>query len=340
MPVSSSRDKPATIYEIAKKAGVSSSTVARVLRGDVKEAWPSTARRAERIRRLADQLGYKANWRAKAFSEKRTWTVALFYTKTLKILDSIHAEIVEGLNDTLQLGGYSLMLMPVESENFQRTVQGSRLDGYATMAETLPAQVTKLLRASDLPEVSLNNNPGTAASGVIVDDFGGGFHAAQHLLELGHRKIGFYLNASAREHYSIDERLRGITACMLKHGLPRGPEVFHVDYDEIKTVLADASRRPTGLICYSHLEARPILSFMYQLGLRVPDTLSVVGFNDDRGSVTSPPLTTVSYNGHRMGKLAAQLLLRRIDEDHSDRPCCVTIKHHLTVRGSTAAIHS
>ncbi|MEM7625146.1 MAG: LacI family DNA-binding transcriptional regulator [Planctomycetota bacterium] len=340
MPASSSPDKPATIYEIAKQAGVSSSTVARVLRGDVKETWPSTARRAARIRRLAEELGYRANWRAKAFSEKRTWTVALFYTNTLKILDGIHAEIVEGLNDMLQSRGYSLMLMPVESENFERTVQGSRLDGYATMAETLPAAASKLLRASGLPEVALNNAPNDGASGVVVDDFRGGYSAARHMLELGHRKVGFYLDSEARAHYSIDERLKGIKSCMREFGLDGGPEVFHVDHNEIKAVLADPARRPTAMICYSHLEAKPILSFMYQLGLRVPDTLSVIGFNDDQSDVTSPPLTTVSYNGHRMGKVAAQLLLRLIDRDQSADPHSVTLKHHLTVRGSTASIKS
>ena len=336
MSTASPSDKPVTIYEVAKKAGVSSSTVARVLRGDVKEAWPSTARRAERIRRLADELGYKANWRARAFSEKRTWTIALFYVQSVQVFDGIHAEIVEGLNDTLQSKGYSLMLMPVESNNFERTVQGSRLDGYATMAETVPPKVAELLQASGLPEVVINHSAKGGSPSVMVDDYDGGYMAAQHMLELGHRRIGFYLDDQARTHYSIDERLRGVADCMREYGLDGGPEVFHVDQPTIQGVLADPQRRPTALICYSHREAKPILSFMYQMKLRVPDMLSVIGFNDDQSGVTSPPLTTVSYNGHRMGKVAAQLLLRLIDKDQSSGARSLTLKHHLTRRLSTA----
>lgn len=335
MPAST---KATTIYEIAKHAGVSSSTVARVLRGDVKEAWPSTARRAARIRKLADEMGYRTNWRARAFSEQRTWTVALFYPESHRVTDGIHGDIVEGLNSTLQSKGYSLMLMPVENEHFESTVKGSRLDGYATLGQGFTGSTRELLDGSGLPEVILNSEHAPDLASVVVDEFGGGYAAAKHLLELGHREIGFYLNAEADWHYSIDGRRNGVDAAMREFGLDHGPDFYRVDHHGIEAVLRDPEKRPTAMICYSHFEANPVLSVMYQLNLRIPDAMSVVGFNDVRGEATSPPLTTVSYDGHRMGKLAAQLLLRRIGGDVRQDSRCLTIKHHLTVRSSTAPV--
>ncbi|MEM7577670.1 MAG: LacI family DNA-binding transcriptional regulator [Planctomycetota bacterium] len=325
-----------TIYEIAQKAGVSSSTVARVLRGETKETWKSTARRADRIRKLAKDMGYRTNWRARSFSEKRTWTIGLLHTESIRILHGVHTEFVNGFNDTLSNRGYHLVLLKVESDQFDDMVLGSRLDGCA-MFEFLPEKARAVLRESQLPAVLLNSDADPTLERIIVDDVGGGYQAARHLIELGHRRLGYYVNEDAQAHYSIADRQRGIDQALSEAGLPKLAS-HHVSHEAMVERLADPHERPTGLICYSHHEAFPMLSALQTLNLRVPKQVSVVGFNDvypcDK---LSPALTTIAVNARRLGKVGAQLLLRRIQHPQATAlPAhAYTLKHHLTIRDST-----
>lgn len=325
-----------TIYEIAQKAGVSSSTVARVLRGDSKETWKSTARRAERIRQLAKDMGYRANWRARAFSEKRTWTIGLLNTEEKRFFEGVHTEFVNGFNETLSNRGFHLLLLKVESKQFDDVILGSRIDGCA-MFEFLPEHARGVLAQSQLPAVLLNCDDDPTLERIIVDDVDGGYQAAKHLIELGHRQLDFYVNVDAQAHDSISDRQRGIDAALREARLPKLRR-HHVSHEEIVARLEDPTQRPTALICYSHHEAIPVLSALQTLKVSVPDEMSVVGFNDvypcDK---LSPPLTTISYDAFRLGKVGAQLLLRQIQApDSITQPAnAYTLKHHLTLRAST-----
>ncbi len=337
MPPIDTRPKP-TIYEIAERAGVSSSTVARVLRGDVKETWKSTARRAEQIRRIAEEMGYRPNWRARALSTQRSWTMGLLYTRRIEIFDGVHGQIVTGFNDQLRGEGYQLLLLPVESKQFEDVVLGSRLDGCAMLARHLPEKPADFLRRSGMPSVLLNGRSKLLEHRVEVDDYEGGFAAAQHLLELGHRRINLFVNESAEVHYSIDDRRRGVDAALRQAGIPADDFYHRVPLEEMARRLVDPTRRPTGLICYSHAEAVPILSALYEHQVRVPDAISVVAFNDVYpAAVSAPPLTTVSFDPEQLGRTGAKMLLRRFegDEISQGESTVYTLKHRLTVRAST-----
>ncbi len=326
-----------TIYEIAQQAGVSSSTVARVLRGDVKETWKSTALRADHIRQLAKDMGYRTNWRARAFSERRTWTVGLITTQRISVFDGVHAEFLAGFNDTLGEGGYHLMLLKVESDMFEEVMLGSRLDGFA-MLEFMPEKTRSILRQSALPSVLLNSDADPTLERIVVDEFGGGYQAAQHLLELGHRDIGFYVNVDAWSHYSIDERRRGIDTALQEAGVPRA-RFLRLTHEDMVAQLVDPTARPSALICYSHAEAIPVMSDLHARGIVIPTQLSMISFNDVYPSADlCPPLTTVAYDAQRLGKLGAQLLLRRINQAQGEvrPPRTHTLKNRLTVRASTA----
>lgn len=333
--------KPATIYEIAQRAGVSSSTVARVLRGDVKETWKSTAQRADRIRKLAEEMGYRTNWRARAFSERKSWTMGLLYTRAIKIFDGVHAQIATGFNDQLRADGYHLLLLPVESRQFEEVVLGSRLDGCAMLMKRLPDDAADMLKQSGMPTVMLNSQDDHTDHRIEVDDFEGGFLAAEHLLELGHRRIELYVNESADPHYSIDLRRQGVNAALRKAGLATDDAFWQVSHNAMVQRVLDVKTRPTGLICYSHAEAIPMLSAMYEHQLRIPDAMSVLAFNDVYpAAVSSPPLTTLAYDPVRLGQLGAQMLLRQIekgDTQDTDAPVS-TLSHHLTVRASTGPV--
>src|SRR3954447_995504 len=142
---------PVTIYQIAEVAGVSSSTVARILRGDVKESHRRSAETAKRIRRLATEMGYRPNLRARAFSRGRTHGVGLLYTDDAWIFEGMNTEVVNSLVRSLQRAGYHLVFAPIdESRAWEEIVLGGQIDG-GVVFQRLPEEVLEAVRDGHLP---------------------------------------------------------------------------------------------------------------------------------------------------------------------------------------------
>ncbi len=328
-----------TIYEIARRAGVSSSTVARVLKGTNKENWASSARRAARIRRIAKELGYRPNWRARAFSEKRTRSIGMLqlYRGHYNIFDGVNSGILDSFTQTLQQEGYHLVIVRIDDGGqWEPMVIDQRLDGCA-MLQCMPAEVQQVLRSSRLPNVLINDPGDAAGPQVLADDFGGAVLATEHLLELGHRRIAMYVHDEADPHYSIGERRRGFEHAMDDAGLKGSALYWHDDHEAVlRRVTRSVRHRPTAVICYSHREAIPLIHGLWAAGVRVPQDLSIIAFNDVYPmDLLSPPVTTVSFDMQEMGRVAGQMLLSRIGDGEADPPEVVHLPERLTVRGST-----
>jgi LacI family transcriptional regulator len=129
---------PVTIYEIAELAGVSSSTVARILRGDVKESHRRSAETAKRIRRLAREMGYRTNLRARAFSRGRTHGIGLLYTDDAWIFEGMNTQVVNSLVRSLQRSKYHLVFAPIDASGaWEEIVLGGQIDG-GVVFQSLP----------------------------------------------------------------------------------------------------------------------------------------------------------------------------------------------------------
>ena len=204
-----------TIYQIAERAGVSSSTVARALNGENKEKSTRSASRADRIRSIAEQMGYRPNWRAKAFAEGKTRSVGLFQPKWWALLDGVNSSIVEGFVSELYKHKYHVVLVPVgddDGEEWRRIIVEQRVDGCAMLQQIGGAATDVLGTISryEMPAVLLNNDHGKGKiPSVLIDDYSGAVLAAKHLKLLGHTKVGFWVNALAEDHYSIHDRICG-----------------------------------------------------------------------------------------------------------------------------------
>lgn len=303
---------PATIYDIASKAGVSSSTVARVLRGDMKGGRKDSAERAARIRKIADELGYRPNLRARAFSQQRTKGVGLLYTDDAWVFQGVNDQVLQGLVRELRKCDHHLLLIPVdEGRDWEEAALGGHVDGCVTF-QLLPEEVRASLRESNLPYVLLGDRSDPDCPHVVVDDPAGAYAAARHLIALGHRRIGLYVHDSVKPHCSIQERREGYEAALRDEGLE--PLFRHCGENEMIAALVRGADRPTGLICYSDLESTLITHAMWQFGVKIPGDLSLIGFNDKFATkYMTPPLTTVAFDAHRVGSLGAQMILRRID---------------------------
>lgn len=330
---------PATIYDIARQAGVSSSTVARVLRGDTKGDRKDSAERAARIRQIADSLGYRPNLRARAFSEQRTKGVGLLYTDDAWVFEGVNDKVLQGLVRELRKHDHHLLLVPVdEGGDWEELLLGGHVDGCVTF-QPLSEPVRNGLRQAALPCVLLGDNSDTDLPHIVVDDVAGSYSAARHLIALGHRRIGLYVHNTVKPHCSIQERFQGFETAMTEEGLE--PNFWHCSEDEMISVLTRGGARPTGLICYSDLESTLIGHAMWQYGLKIPADLSLIGFNDKFATkYMTPPLTTVGFDANQIGTLGAELIIRNLTSEslaENQPPASIQVKTQLIVRGSTAA---
>jgi LacI family transcriptional regulator len=327
-----------TIYEIAERAGVSSSTVARILRGEIKESHRRSAERAQRIRRLAQEMGYRPNLRARAFSQGRTHGIGLLYTDDAWIFEGMNTEVVSSLVRALQRAAYHLVFAPIDNSGaWEEIVLGGQIDG-GVIFQSLPANVRETLREHKLPVVLLGDNSHPALSQVLVDDFAGAYAATKHLIGLGHEQILIFVHHTVKPHCSIQHRLTGYRQAMSEAGLtPR--EFVQAPEEDAIDVLVRGQPRPTAIVCYSNLESTLIVHAMWQYGVSIPGELSVVGFNDVFATrYMTPPLTTVGYDAAKIGELGAQLVLKEIDSPGTGEPTVLTIKPKLIVRGSTGPV--
>jgi len=327
-----------TIYDIARQAGVSSSTVARVLRGDTKGDRKDSAVRAAHIRRIADELGYRPNLRARAFSERRTKGVGLLYTDDRWVFEGVNDKVVQGLVEELRSHGHHLLLMPIDDRGeWEEVVLGGHVDGCVTF-QYLPEEVRRSIRKANLPCVLLGDNSDPEMSRIVVDDHGGAYSAARHLISLGHRRIGLFVHRDVKPHCSIEERRKGFEAAVADHGVEG--EFWHSSEADVVDVLLRRSNRPTGLICYSDLESTLIMHAMWQYGIQIPHQLSLIGFNEKFATeFMTPPLTTVGFDANRIGEAGAELIVRGLageDLEGAAEKKVIQIKTKLIVRGSTA----
>src|SRR5262245_30293302 len=325
-----------TIYEIAERAGVSSSTVARVLRGDVKESHRRSVETARRVRKLAIEMGYRTNLRARAFSRGRTGGIGLLYTDDAWIFEGMNTAVVNSLVRALQKAGFHLVFAPIDASGaWEEIVLGGQIDG-GVVFQNLPPEVGTTLRERRLPLVLLGDNSNPDLSQVVVDDVAGAYAATKHLLGLGHERVLFFVHETVKPHCSVQDRLNGYLSAMSEAGF-EGRACLNAAEEEVIDIVVRSDDRPTAVLCYSDLEATLIAHAMWQYGVAIPRDLNLIGFNDLFATRhMTPPLTTVGYDAAKIGELGAQLVLQEIESAEEERePTVLTIKPKLNIRGST-----
>ncbi|MEM8944366.1 MAG: LacI family DNA-binding transcriptional regulator [Planctomycetota bacterium] len=331
------RSLSATINDIAQKAGVSVSTVARVLRGDVKGAQKRSAEKAAEILRLSRELGYKPDWRARALSRGKTHTIGLLYSNPKWIFEDPMNEIAVSFTQSLQQHNYDLRLIPATSEeHWKDLVFGSAVDGLA-MLQNIPKGTEDAIWKSGLPTILLNDKLNAEVPHVAPDDIGGAYSATRHLIGLGHKKIAFYVDETIRDHFSVQEREQGFREAIDEAGDSVEGDVWLriSSEDAINRLLA--RHRPTAMLAYCHVEALKITNAAWAHGLAIPTDLSLVAFNDMMMTkYMTPALTVVGYDLEDMGHRGAEMLVKRIGEPGEAALENVVLRPRLVIRGTTA----
>jgi len=329
-----------SIKDIAKAAGVSHPTVSRALANSPLVS-PETA---QRIRRLAEEMGYAPSAIARGLVTKRTHTIGLVVTT---IADPFIAEVVSGVEEVALNRGYSVFLansnaVPEREMTVVRTLRERRVDGIIVLASRVGGLYMPLLEQSRVPIVLINNqHQGPYVYSVSIDSVTGAVEATKHLIKLGHRRIAYI-----GDRYGVQsdvDRLAGYKRALGEAGIEFDSSlVFYGDgkasgVGEAARQLLSLNPLPSAVFCYNDMTALGLLQLIKQAGKRVPQDISVVGFDDIfLASYTDPPLTTIAQPKHEMGRRAMEMLLALISKEQSVTN--ITVQGRLVVRQSAAPL--
>ncbi|MFB5265636.1 LacI family DNA-binding transcriptional regulator [Paenibacillus enshidis] len=328
----------ATIYDIAREAGVSIATVSQVINGKGKI---SEKRRAE-IMEIMERLNYQPSAIATALTGKQTYTLGLLVPD---ISNPYFAELARAVEDRSRQLGYSVVICSTDNkdervERYLNLLQQKKVDGMMIGTGISNAGIlTPLLQQSIPFALIARHMPSLAVHTVATDDRLGGALAAQHLLDLGHTRVAVLSEPAGVS--SSQERLRGFREVLEKAGHTLAPERIRESTAELNAAkaavleLLGQSAQPTALFCCNDIQAIGALQAAKELNLRVPQELSVIGFdNTILASVTSPPLTTIAQPIEDLGRHAVDLLIEELKQERQPARNMI-LKPELVVREST-----
>jgi LacI family transcriptional regulator len=332
------RAKSIRLSDIAREARVSTTTASRVF------STPEKVRPEIilRVQAVAEKLGYLPNSAARALRSRRTRMVGAIIP-TLN--HAIYAKEVESLNNRLRHSGYSLVITTsdyrLDSELEQARILLERgIEALVLVGDEHDPKLYRLVADQEVPYINTYvYKPEQRHACVGFDNRLAGRKLANHLIDLGHRTIGMiggisYHNDRARE------RILGVREALLENGLELPDQLFtEKPYDiasgreALRYILA-ATRRPTAIVCGSDVLAFGALAECQAIGLRVPDQLSIIGFDNlEFASHLTPPLTTIEVPAEKMGERAADFLVRQLAGDRQLE--FIELEANLILRGTT-----
>lgn len=330
----------ATIKDIAGLAGVSEATVRRILRNDGKETWPSAKERADRIRKIANDLGYRPNWRARALRSGCTYTIGLLHEYTMPFASAHWQDIIHRLADGMHDRGYELQYVPAASPRGVQSLLDRRYDGCLIMHKLLP-EVQDALEQASLPAVLINTNPVSGFASVRPDDEQGARLLTEYLLSLGHRRFAFIHPHGGRQHYSYQMRESVVRQTLQAAGLAaENLQVRCGSAEEGFDDYLNLSGRPTAVVVFNDALASAFLHACWERGVRVPEDVSVGTFNNPSTTAyTIPPLTVVDIPSQDLVDCAIRQLLTMVEQDEPDMYEPVVLPETLEIRSSTGPVH-
>jgi len=335
-----------TISDVAHAAGVSKGSVSYALNGR-----PGvSAETRQRILEAARELGWKPSLRAKGFSSSKAYALGLVVARDLKLLgtDPFFPAFIAGIETTLAEHEYTLVLTiatepGAEARSYRKLVEDGRVDGVILTDMRHDDSRIALLQELNLPAVTLNR-PATPSPfpAVCMDDTDGITAVVQHLIDLGHTRIAHIGGAQDYIHGRSRRRAweKTLTAAGLQTDLFAEADFTALSGVASTEAMLRRSDRPTAIVYANDLMAAAGQSFAQAHGFAVPGDLSVTGYdNAEFAQYLNPPLTTLSSDPLRWGRVAAMVLLNQLDGTHDGRDIILP-PPQLLVRASTGPVGS
>jgi DNA-binding LacI/PurR family transcriptional regulator len=330
-----------SIKDVAKAAGVSHSTVSRALSNN--PLISETTRR--RVAHFAKKLGYTPNAIARGLVTQRSKAIGVIVTS---IADPFVSGVVRGIEEIAGDNGYRVVLGtshndPEREVNAVKALREWQVDAVIVASSRVGALYGPLLQEIGVPIVLINSqHPGTFIHSLSVDDAQGAWLATNHLISLGHRVIGLIRGPVG--YRATKNRQAGYRRALKQAGITFDQTLLEqgngqVEGGEQVVRLLSHDPAPTAIFCHNDLTAIGALAALKRRGVRVPNDISLVGFdNIQMSQYTDPPLTTIAQPTSEMGQRAMRIALTLMN-DPDVQVADVVIQGELMVRESTAQIN-
>ena len=337
----SKRRRRPTSADVASRAGVSRTTVSLVL-NDRSESIPETTRR--RVLEAARELGYHPDHSARGLAGGRSQTLALVLRQSAEQVagDALLAETLRGLATAARSASFRVLVEPLTpgEATYGDLVRSGRADGLVVSGPLFDDPELADLVADGFPIVIQGHLPGASAPSVDVDNEASARLAVDHLLELGHRRIACITNA-ALTYTAAADRLAGYREALATAGVPAAAELVEEGAFDAASGHRAMTRilergRPDAVFAASDVVALGAIGALRGAGLRVPDDVSIVGFDDvPLAAYFDPPLTSIRVPAYDLGLAAGHALLDRIAG--REVPSRTLLPTELIVRASTGS---
>jgi LacI family transcriptional regulator len=339
-------EKHSAIADVARHAGVSQSTVSRVLN----DSAPVSAEVRERVEAAIRELRYTPNALASGLRRGRSQTIGVLVPD---VVNTFYAEIARAIEDTCSQHDYNVILCHTDEnqkkeERYLQVLRSKRVDGIIMAPTDGSSPEAENCIRSGVPVVEVDRRSGAARDAVVVDNESGAYQLIQHLLGLGHRRIAVITGPS--EKSTGRERLSGYRRALQDAGLTVDPALIfqgdfraasghHITAELLKT---QAWLGVTALFVANNAMATGAINAIREAGVRVPGSLALGIFDDPEWArLITPPTTAVQQPAYLVGSTAADLLMKRLRGTFvNDMPAVIKLQPHLVVRQSCGEGHS
>jgi DNA-binding LacI/PurR family transcriptional regulator len=311
----------ATIKDVAERAGVSPSTVSRVISNH-----PRISEKTKRlVREAMEELGYHPNVLARSLAKKSSEAIGVLIPSTTEefFMNPFFPELLRGISEVAKREGYDILLSTSDSgkedvSSLTRMIHGKRVDGVLLLSSRMQDPLMQVLKEHPFP-AALVGRPemDLPIAWVNNDNVDAGYRATRHLIDLGHQRIGFL---GGDENMLVTrDRLQGYNQALDEAGIPTDRRLMFASsfmeqggYHGMTRLLA-LPDRPSAVVASDDILAFGAMRAAGELGYRIPEDIAVVGFNNVRLSeMSNPSLTSVDVHIYELGTTAATLLIEQM----------------------------
>jgi len=308
-----------TIHDIARELGISASTVSRALNDNPR----ISLKTKEKIKAVADRLGYRPNTLASNLRHKKSNTIGIVVPL---INRHFFSSVISGVEDIAFKAGYTVVIsqsndLLSKEINIVHSMFANRIDGLiiSIAMQTNSFEHLKIFKKKNIPLVFFDRAvPEIETDKIVVDDFAGGFRVTQHLIDQGYQRIAHLAGTQNLRTYL--DRKNGYIEALRQNGIPYNESLVIINTltsDEgISAVeqLMNLSTPPDAIFCGNDTTALSSMIYLRDKGMRIPQDVGIVGFSNEPFSrVVSPSISTIEQPGFEMGQKAAELLIRQIE---------------------------
>jgi len=335
--------KRTSVRDVAAAAHTSVATVSRVLNNT---GYFSDETRA-RVLKAAEELNYQPSLRAKGLRQKRSHAIGLLIPN---LLNAYYTALADAISQLLTKAGYQLLLSstrddPALEQATLRQLIGHDIDGLLWVPTVGDKKTVDMLLSQNIPSVSIVRRvDGDRLDTIVFEDLAGAHAAAQYLIQLGHRRIGFI--GGDVIYNSNNDRWQGYLRALKEARLPIDESLVKIGTvrDTWGSIATDELLRmpdpPTAIFAASNAIIPGVMKMLLQHEVRIPEEMSLICFDDlDWFTFSNPPITAISTSHERIAEAAVDLLLQRVEgpEDGRRRPILMNVSFELLLRKSAAA---